>query len=99
MIDWICEACNGPLELLGVLGAREHARCRACGLDHNRPVAVDGEDVGPPEPDEGSDEPSFEQEAQNPILTRPGDDIIETVRAAREADEEEPYANDMKPRS
>lgn len=87
---WICEACNGPLELLGVLGAREHARCRLCGLDHNRPVAVDGEDVGPSEAD------SLDL-GQDAILTRPGESLIDTVQAAREADEEA-FANDMKPR-
>lgn len=56
MTDWICEACNGPLVSLGVLGAREHGRCRFCALDHSRPAQ---------DPDEGSDEPDA-------ILTRPG---------------------------
>lgn len=28
-----CEACGGPLELLGVLGTIAHYRCRNCGLD------------------------------------------------------------------
>jgi hypothetical protein len=87
--DWICEACNGPLVSLGVLGRTEHARCRLCGLDHNRPVAVD----------EGSDEPDLDQEAlnplfQSPILTRPGESLIDTIQEARDED----FNNDMKPR-
>lgn len=45
MEDWICETCNGPLESLGVLGGREHARCRACGLDHNRAVEPPDDDI------------------------------------------------------
>ncbi len=47
MTDWTCQACNGPIVPLGVLGTREHGRCRLCGLNHSRPVAVDGDDVGP----------------------------------------------------
>ena len=33
-----CKVCSGPLELLGVLGDRVHARCVACGLDQSSEV-------------------------------------------------------------
>lgn len=28
-----CEACGGPLNLLGQLGSLSHYRCRNCGVD------------------------------------------------------------------
>jgi hypothetical protein len=91
MSDWICEACNGPLVLIGVLGQREHARCRACGLDHNRPHE---------EAEYLTEEDLENGRAQfnlffPPIVTRPGDDIIKRVEEERDADR---FANDMKPR-
>lgn len=64
--DWTCEACNGPLIPLGVLGRTEHARCRACGLDQSRPA----------QPDEGSDEPDPNQEALNPLFQSDPEDQI-----------------------
>lgn len=33
IIEQTCSACSGPLDVLGVLGARAHFRCRNCGLD------------------------------------------------------------------
>lgn len=35
-MDWTCTHCSGPVMPLGVLGEREHGRCRNCGLDQNR---------------------------------------------------------------
>jgi rubredoxin len=91
--SWMCEACNGPLVLIGVLGSREHARCRMCGLDHNRAVV---------ELDEGSDEPDVDVEIaagafDDAILTRPGEDIIARVEEERQADLER-FSNDLKGR-
>lgn len=36
MEGWTCAFCSGPVMPLGVLGEREHGRCRNCGLDQNR---------------------------------------------------------------
>jgi hypothetical protein len=33
-----CEACGGPLALLGTLGSLEHSRCRHCGWVQGREV-------------------------------------------------------------
>lgn len=33
-----CHLCDGPGSLLGVLGTREHFRCRNCGMDFSRAV-------------------------------------------------------------
>lgn len=35
-----CKVCKGVLELIGILGRREHVRCKACGLTDSRPVNV-----------------------------------------------------------
>ena len=36
MSRWTCAYCSGPVTPLGVLGEREHGRCRNCGIDQNR---------------------------------------------------------------
>lgn len=33
---WECCVCSGPVVIMGVLGRREHGRCRNCGLDQHR---------------------------------------------------------------
>jgi hypothetical protein len=40
MDDWTCLACNGEVTSMGVLGNREHGRCRACGADQSRTVKI-----------------------------------------------------------
>jgi len=37
-----CSVCGGELTSLGVLGRREHLRCRNCGMDSSREVHVGG---------------------------------------------------------
>lgn len=36
MTQTFCSACNGEMELLGVLGVMEHYRCQDCGLEWSR---------------------------------------------------------------
>lgn len=35
----VCPVCTGPVYPLGTLGARQHFRCRNCGLDLSQPAA------------------------------------------------------------
>lgn len=35
-----CAMCGGPLQPLGQLGNRLHLRCRNCGIDCSRAVAI-----------------------------------------------------------
>jgi hypothetical protein len=110
MEDWICEACNGPLTSLGVLGATEHARCLACGLDHNRPAQILRDEEGLSAEELADGLAQFDATFGNVILTRPGESLITTVQAARDEGSDEPDAdldwgnehdspsNDMKPR-
>lgn len=93
--DWICEACNGPIIPLGQLGTREHGRCRLCALDHNRPAQLDPEEGDLTEEEIAAGLAQFNDLFGNPILTRPGESLIETVQEARDED----FNNDMKPRS
>lgn len=48
--DWACEACGGTVEELGCLGARQHGRCRSCGLDSSRSTLPVLEDPFPFKP-------------------------------------------------
>ena len=32
-MDLFCEYCNGTLNLLGILGNREHYNCQQCGME------------------------------------------------------------------
>ena len=32
-MDLFCEYCNGTLNLLGVLGNKEHYNCQQCGME------------------------------------------------------------------
>ena len=36
-----CSLCNGPIDLLGVLGNRAHGVCRNCGMHFNKPLTED----------------------------------------------------------
>ena len=34
----VCKLCGGHLKQIGVLGNREHMRCRNCGMMFNRSI-------------------------------------------------------------
>jgi hypothetical protein len=36
--EWVCPVCSGPVVPMGVLGNRQHGRCRNCGTNVNRKV-------------------------------------------------------------
>lgn len=103
-MSWICQACNQNVESMGVLGLCEHGRCRGCGLMASRtgsvPDPIDPEDQILRDEEGLTPEELADGMAQFndrfPIVTRPGESLIETVEAARE--EDELFANDMKPR-
>ena len=40
-MEFNCEMCNGPHQLLGFLGNLAHFRCRNCGWMENREVNPD----------------------------------------------------------
>lgn len=107
MSNWICRTCNQTVVAMGVLGQREHGRCRGCGIDQNRSatptlpdledqILRDEEEAGLTAEELADGQAQFDAFFPNAIVTRPGESLIATVQAAR--DEEEPFANDMKPR-
>lgn len=56
MEDWNCNACNGPVRVMGTLGSKLHGRCENCGLDDSR-EAPDDEDDEDCEDDYDYDDP------------------------------------------
>lgn len=42
--DAICPVCHGQAVSLGVLGQREHFRCRGCGVDFSAEKIPDEDD-------------------------------------------------------
>jgi len=40
-----CLFCEGQLIPLGALGNRLHLKCRNCGMEHNRTVEADNENL------------------------------------------------------
>lgn len=55
-----CRICNGELEVLGVLGKRQHLRCRSCGLGSSVPAPDDDE----PDDDSRPAHAPFDNEAE-----------------------------------
>jgi hypothetical protein len=45
--DPYCSLCGGELVILGLLGARQHSRCRDCGMDSSKEVGM-LDDLGSP---------------------------------------------------
>lgn len=98
-IDWTCYVCGGPVLPMGHLGNRDHGRCRNCSADQSRLNPEDQilrDEEGLTAEELAAGQAGFD--AFFPILTRPGESLIDTVQAARDLDEEEPFNNDMKPR-
>lgn len=47
MSEWECPLCGGPVESLGMLGNRQHGRCRNCGIDQSHRCTCDDHCEGP----------------------------------------------------
>jgi len=58
-----CPVCDGPSTTLGVLGYREHLRCRDCGFDFSRKAQPPAEEV--PCAECGQDIPAEKVDAKN----------------------------------
>ena len=86
-LDWACYCCGGPVVPMGALGNREHGRCRNCGADQSRfpnpedQILRDEEEAGLTPEELAAGQAGFD--ALFPILTRPGESLIDTVVAER----------------
>ena len=101
-LDWTCYCCGGPVLPMGALGNRDHGRCRNCGADQSRlnpedQILRDEEEAGLTAEELEAGQAGFNLTFP-PIVTRPGQSLIDTVQEARYNDEDESFNNDMKPR-